>query len=430
MSRSSLSLSRRLFYSHLLCALAIATAVAAYLYWAISSDLVQADQRRLKETATAIGERLKGIDFASPDAPTTLDNMLREAQSTHQLSAAMILRSGQRWIGTNNTSASASNTTTQTYDALPEHANFQLLLSADNSALHARLTEVRNYALLGFIGAVILALLFARIIARRMERTLDALVDRFQLLASGRFDARVQETGNDQLGRLAAAFNDMSERLQRTLGERERTLEQLRVARDQLEASMRDRTKELVDLNVLLRQEHEQRARMEANLAEAAATDPLTQLLNRRSMLELIRHIGDAMRKNSKNCCFAILDIDLFKQVNDRYGHDVGDQVLSSVSNVIRQHLRADEAAARWGGEEFLLVWPDQSLMVAEQRADRLRELIADCSFASGTLKVTASFGVAEWSYSEALELALKRSDKALYAAKAEGRNRVKSLKV
>jgi diguanylate cyclase (GGDEF)-like protein len=439
MSGSTLSLRRRLFYSHLICAIVIASAVASYMYWAIYSDVVQVSQLHMRAAANEVSigisalELSAGGDGRTKPTDASLVDVLDTAGSLHQLRSATLLVNGKQ-LGTRKSVEPSDNGSGNDDDLVFQAAiasanadtQYLLTLHADGSAQQSHLREIRNYALLGFIGAVLLSLIFAKMLAQRMETALDVMVERLQQVAAGRFDARIKNNDDDAFGRLGNAFNEMSERLQRTLGERERTLTQLRDARTQLEGSIRDRTKELVELNVLLRGEHEQRAQMEASLAEAAATDPLTRLLNRRAMLGLMQHVGAAMRKNGKKCCFAILDIDHFKQVNDRFGHAVGDQVLSTVSDVIRTHLRADEAAARWGGEEFLLAWPDQNLAVAEQRADRLRELIGDCSFENGSLRITASFGVAEWGAAEDLEMALKRSDKALYCAKAEGRNRVR----
>lgn len=430
--KRSLSLSRRLFYSHLFCALSIAFAVASYLYWAISSDLIAATQHHLREVIAEIEVISKTIDFSKefdPEAPTNIEPLrtkLLVAREHEELNAIAIWLGDKRIVSVGDLGQGADQAPLiKAQVSTHDNQTLDISIRANTSAQDARLAEIRVYSLLGFIGAVLLSLLFARVLSKRIDRKLEDLVQRLQQVAAGRFEARMHAVSDDHFGRLALAFNDMSERLQRTLGERERSLEQLRQARDRLEIAMRERTKELSDLNDMLRQEHEQRAQLEASLAEAAATDAQTKLLNRRSMLALFQQVERVMRKSSKNCCIALLDIDHFKQVNDRFGHDVGDEVLIGLSEIIRRHMRADEAAARWGGEEFILAWPDQPLNVAQQRANRLRELINEQSFAGGKLRITASIGIALWVADETLEVALKRADTALYRAKSEGRNRV-----
>lgn len=432
MKRTSLSLSRRLFYSHLFCALSIAFAVASYLYWAISSDLIAATQHHLREVIAEIEDISKSIDFSkefdpeAPDSVAPLRAKLQAAREHDELNGIAIWLGDKRIVSVGDLGQDADHSPLiRAKVTTLDNQTLDISIRANTSAQNARLAEIRVYALLGFIGAVLLSLLFARVLSSRIDRKLEHLVQRLQQVAAGRFEARMHAVSDDPFGRLATAFNDMSERLQRILGERERNLEQLRQARDRLEIAMKERTKELSDLNDLLRQEHEQRAQLEASLAEAAATDAQTKLLNRRSMLALFQQVQQSMRKSGKTCCIALLDIDHFKQVNDRFGHDVGDDVLVGLSEIIRRHMRADEAAARWGGEEFILAWPDQPLVVAQQRADRLRELIHEQSYASGKLRVTASLGVALWIAEEPLETALKRADCALYRAKSEGRNRV-----
>ncbi len=123
-------------------------------------------------------------------------------------------------------------------------------------------------------------------------------------------------------------------------------------------------------------------------------------------------------------------DIDRFKQVNDTYGHDVGDEVLREFASRIRSTVRGADLACRFGGEEFVVVMPDTPPEMAAAVAERLRRIIESQPFsiphADGALVITASMGIAglklEGDTTEAL---LKRADKALYQAKNEGRNRV-----
>ena len=151
-------------------------------------------------------------------------------------------------------------------------------------------------------------------------------------------------------------------------------------------------------------------------------TDPLTGLLNRRGMQEVLDRWGLEQR------AFAVilLDLDHFKQINDVHGHDGGDQVLKAFGNLMRQQLRPGDVACRRGGEEFTVLLADATLAQAGQVAERLRQRMVAQPLAG--LAVTASLGVAHYpSTSPQLEEVLKRADAALYQAKAEGRNRVKS---
>jgi diguanylate cyclase (GGDEF)-like protein len=417
------SFSRQLFYSHLVCALLVACAVAGYLYWVLSVDLQNAERTRLQQAALELDSQLSALAPEQAAAQSKLNAVLMDVVRSHQLSNLVLIRDGKSLAALGEGSQSDHGLDTEVTLSYAPNARARLAIGASNR--HARLSEIRNYALLGFIGAVALAFLFAQWFARRIQKTINLLVGRFEQVAAGQFDARMSDIGDDAMGRIAHSFNHMSERLQKNVSERERMLEQLKFTRDRLEVNMRDRTQELAELNELFRKEHEQRARLEANLAEAAGTDPLTRLLNRRSMLELLREVAKELKRRGRSGCLAIVDIDHFKQVNDRFGHDVGDDVLASVSALIRTHLGADEAAARWGGEEFLIAWPDQVTSVAEQRANRLREVLADRSFAGGKLHISASFGVTDWQHDEPVETALKRADRALYEAKSAGRNRV-----
>jgi two-component system, cell cycle response regulator len=174
------------------------------------------------------------------------------------------------------------------------------------------------------------------------------------------------------------------------------------------------------------------RTRLEAflanqQLAEHASTDPLTGLSNRRHIEpQLVGEIARAKRHQTR---FSILmaDLDHFKRVNDQYGHDVGDEVLREVACRIRALLRTEDRPARWGGEEFLVLLTDTDAGQAAVVADKLRQAIADqvVESSGGRIPITISVGVAAYAgEKEPLEI-IKRADRALYRAKAEGRNRV-----
>ncbi len=167
-------------------------------------------------------------------------------------------------------------------------------------------------------------------------------------------------------------------------------------------------------------------------LLELAQTDPLTRLCNRRSLTEMLENELNRCQRNATPCSLIMADIDHFKQVNDQYGHQAGDDVLVTVADLLREQLRPYDLAARYGGEEFCLVLPETSLTQAEEVAERIRKRVENYTFKGATadLHLTISLGVATLSgESEQSENKLIRlADEALYLAKNNGRNRVEAI--
>lgn len=162
------------------------------------------------------------------------------------------------------------------------------------------------------------------------------------------------------------------------------------------------------------------------SMAVMARRDPLTGLWNRRGAEDRLEEEVDRARRYGSPLAVAWLDLDHFKRINDTYGHDVGDRVLRAVGDVVGREVRKHDTAARWGGEEFLVVLPGQSDASARDAADRLRRAIAalDVGLPGGE-NVTTSLGVARLGPSESAAELVRRADQALYAAKAAGRDRV-----
>jgi diguanylate cyclase (GGDEF)-like protein len=180
----------------------------------------------------------------------------------------------------------------------------------------------------------------------------------------------------------------------------------------------------LVIRNRQIRDELERTCR---ELAQMAVTDPLTGLYNRRHFFaELERAWSEAVRVE-RPLALILCDIDHFKQLNDRFGHHVGDEVLKRVADVLRSGIRAYDTVARLGGEEFGLLLPATGLDAASAVAERLRATIADTPIRGEghEIRVTASLGVAcRRAASDPHEL-MRRCDRALYRAKERGRNHV-----
>ena len=169
-------------------------------------------------------------------------------------------------------------------------------------------------------------------------------------------------------------------------------------------------------------------AQYHEEIYQLATHDALTELCNRRHFTELAdKEIARALR-HARPLSLCILDVDLFKPVNDRYGHNSGDEVLRQIGALVRRHARSDDLPARIGGEEFALLLPECGIDAAVAFAERLREAVAATAFAPGgePQRITVSIGVAALGPGRGDRPALMAAaDAALYRAKHEGRNRV-----
>jgi diguanylate cyclase (GGDEF)-like protein len=158
-----------------------------------------------------------------------------------------------------------------------------------------------------------------------------------------------------------------------------------------------------------------------------ARTDQLTQLPNRRYFDEYCRLIA-SRRRSTDRVAVVTIDVDHFKLLNDRYGHQVGDVVLKSIANAIQYSVRDEDVPVRFGGEEFLVLLRNPSPGIAMEIGERIRQNVRDMDLidAGVTERVTVSVGVASGQFSdEAIDEIVERADRALYAAKRTGRDRV-----
>jgi diguanylate cyclase (GGDEF)-like protein len=160
------------------------------------------------------------------------------------------------------------------------------------------------------------------------------------------------------------------------------------------------------------------------SLAEIARTDPLTGALNRKGLADELMRIVRRGEGQTFPMTLVFIDIDHFKRINDAHGHDTGDKVIRGLGQLVRSAVQRDDLFARWGGEEFLLVFRDTPGIEGRNIAERLRDRIASAQWPDD-LRVTCSFGVAEWHRGEDLNDGIKRADEAMYRAKQEGRDRV-----
>jgi diguanylate cyclase (GGDEF)-like protein len=187
------------------------------------------------------------------------------------------------------------------------------------------------------------------------------------------------------------------------------------VLNEDLEARVKARTAEL--------------ARVNEKLRELAITDPLTGVFNRRHFFELTQQELTRAQRYGLPISTIMLDLDHFKQINDRYGHLVGDHVLQEVAESIRDNIRTVDILGRYGGEEFTILLPNTALPGTREIAERVCEMIASLTLKmdDDSVLVTASLGVVsvEDVTDISIEVLLNRADQALYAAKQSGRNQI-----
>jgi diguanylate cyclase (GGDEF)-like protein len=168
--------------------------------------------------------------------------------------------------------------------------------------------------------------------------------------------------------------------------------------------------------------------RLEHELIELASLDPLTKILNRRGVDNLAAREFSKIARNAVELVTVLMDIDDFKQLNDKYGHNFGDEILISVAKLLSQNMRPYDIFGRLGGDEFILILPNTELEKALTIVERLRKLIEDYVFEvhEKTYRITMSFGVAEATpQTSTLGDLFPLADKALYRSKHQGRNKV-----
>jgi len=271
--------------------------------------------------------------------------------------------------------------------------------------------------LLVFGGA--LALIASLTMMLLLQSQLRRFSMAIQRLALGDWNARVAYPARDEFGYLARAFNQMAQQLQQAFEAQEQQREELLAQNEELErvhAQLQQAHQELATLNAEL---------LEANraLAQAAVTDGLTGLKNHRAFQEALHSAAQMAERLQQPLSLIMLDIDHFKQFNDRFGHPAGDELLQQVAQVLRESARAYDVAARYGGEEFALLLPNTTLEQAVQVAERLRQQIR--AIKNPHAFVSASFGVAAYRSGTPPATLVYEADAALYRAKRNGRDQV-----
>lgn len=241
-------------------------------------------------------------------------------------------------------------------------------------------TELRTTAVMVVGSLATLIGLFAYLLARGIILPLKRLTEAAGKVANGDLDVRIPVKSQDELGTATMVFNDMVDQLRQSQG----------------------------------------------RLKELSTMDSLTQLANRRYILQILTSHLDRFRRKGTPFSVLLVDADHFKRINDSAGHVAGDQVLSELGAIFKRLLRTVDSVGRYGGEEFLIILEDTQAREALQTAERIRLAVESASVAAKEtrLRFTVSIGVAEIQAGEAEDQLIMRADTALYQAKREGRNR------
>jgi diguanylate cyclase (GGDEF)-like protein len=274
-----------------------------------------------------------------------------------------------------------------------------------------KLNALRTTGILSLVFSIFLAFLFSHFLAKSSVKRIHALHRR--CLEVDTLSGTTQEKKGDELDQLAVTFGAMLNHLQHSQAE--------------LEHRVAQRTAELSLANQQLKTEMKQREKIAQLLEETARTDFLTKLINRRAMHRFLQNEMARVERMGGTFSLVLVDIDYFKNINDEFGHGIGDVVLIALSRAFEKSVREQDIVSRWGGEEFLILLPNGAQADAVEQAERLRQLLDSDALQIERYphRVTASFGVCEFSAGHDLEFLLKQADVALYQAKSQGRNQV-----
>jgi len=241
------------------------------------------------------------------------------------------------------------------------------------------------------ISLLIISAAISYLLNRLVLSRIGALNTSVGKVMKGKMDGVLDVGENDEIGSLTRDFNTMTEII--------------RANTENLEREVSERTEELKRLS---------------------ERDSLTMLLNRRGMMERWEVETNRISRTGRQMGLLILDIDLFKQINDTYGHKAGDYVITSIAKAVKAAIRSYDHCARWGGEEFLVLLPDCTEEGLTATAEKIRQSISDLGIDIGdsSISISVSLGGYMASHDESVDAMIGKADQAMYEAKRQGRDR------
>ncbi len=189
-------------------------------------------------------------------------------------------------------------------------------------------------------------------------------------------------------------------------------------------------TTELTITQNKLKQANNELRELNEKLYEESIKDELTKVYNKRHITMLLKKEMEEAKKYSNPFTIAIIDIDYFKQFNDKYGHLIGDKVLEKVAELVSTELECNGKTGRFGGEEFLILMQNTDLETGYEICERIRSKISKCEFEYECMPITISAGITELRDDDNMNTLIKRADDCLYSAKGNGRNRIEATKI
>jgi len=264
----------------------------------------------------------------------------------------------------------------------------------DKVKAFAQIARLQRMTLVLVAGLLVGIGLCAYLLGLTIVRPLRRLSHGADQVAAGDLDVDLPVKTLSEVGYLTQVFNHMVDRLRRS-----------RAELDNVNAELQEKNRELHQLSI---------------------TDELTGLHNRKHLMETLAAEVTRSKRNAHSFALLVIDIDHFKQVNDTFGHQKGDEVLCLLGNVLRETVRSCDYVARYGGEEFIVLLPEVGAAGGMEVAERIRKRVARERITPKGDRITVSIGMAMYAeHGDDPESLFQQADQALYAAKSAGRNRV-----
>ncbi|MBM9616008.1 diguanylate cyclase [Desulfobulbus rhabdoformis] len=468
---AKISIRLKLFFSHALAVLLVSGSIGTYFYTSAADSLLTGLQERLQSSAALISQMIdaNSLRDIATEADTAKTQYLKPLEQLRQLrrmnpdiAFLYVMRQqgekvffvidsdeseeqampGQEYTavlssllkGFTSVSVDKKINTDQWGSFLSGYAPLkngqgEYLVGLDMRAdkVNSKYRSLRISGICSLLASIALAFLFSRYLASRFTGPIDLAITRCTDIARGKLDEQISLRTNDELDQLLIAFNEMSTALALSEQVKQEAFTALQYSKDELEIRVRQRTEDLNEVNTRISHEIAQRIIAQNALEEAAMIDPLTRLYNRRAMMERLEHESVRCQRNHMPFTLLFIDLDHFKEVNDQLGHDAGDTILIEAGVRMKSMLRGQDSVARWGGEEFVILLPETELCSGLLVAEKIRDRIGESLFyAEGTaMKVTASFGLAEYGTDSEIKTVVTEADDAMFLAKNKGGNRI-----